>query len=74
MEDGSTISFKFTEKEVYTIELLNIKKQRNNIQEVIDICKSKKRVIEEYIEEKIKEYEAHHKAIVETNELNANLY
>jgi hypothetical protein len=41
MEDGSTISFKFTEHDVYSIELLNIKKQRNNIQEVIDLFKTK---------------------------------
>lgn len=42
LADGSTISFKFTAQDVYTIDLLNIKQQNNNKSEVAQLCAEKK--------------------------------
>ena len=39
MADGSIITFSFTNQEVYTIELLDIKQQNNNLEQVTEFCK-----------------------------------
>ena len=42
MADGSTITFKFTKQDIYSIDILNLKKQNNNLSEVIKFCIDKK--------------------------------
>jgi len=52
LADGSTITFKFTREEVYTIELLNIKQQQNNLLPLIEVCSWKKSEINHVIKVK----------------------
>lgn len=38
MADGSTVNFNFTRTEVYSVDLLNLRQQNNNIDPVITLC------------------------------------
>ena len=50
MADGSTITFKFTQQDIYNIDLLNLKQQNNNLADVIKFCGDKKSRVEKLIE------------------------
>ena len=41
MADGSVITFSYTKQDVYTLDLVNIKEQNNNLEPLIEICTMK---------------------------------
>lgn len=66
MADGSTITFKFSKAEVYTIELLNIKQQYNNLELLIEQCAKKKAEITHLVRVKETFFRGQMEAIMES--------
>jgi len=42
LADGSVVKFSFREENVYSVDLLNIREQNNNLEEVIKVCQEEK--------------------------------